>query len=33
MGAVTASFAVEIKGTMNLKFNKNNFKVRLSKIK
>lgn len=32
MGAVTASFAVETRGTMNLKFNKKEFKGRLSKL-
>ncbi len=32
MGAVTASFAVEVKGTMNLKFNKKEFEKRLSKV-
>ena len=32
MGAVVASFAVEVKGTMNLKFNKKEFEKRLNKI-
>lgn len=32
MGAVTASFAVEVKGTMNLKFNKKEFERRLRKL-
>ena len=32
MGAVTASFAVELKGTMNLKFTKQEFKKRLAKL-
>ena len=32
MGAIAASFAVEIKGTMNLKFTKQSFERRLKKI-
>lgn len=32
MGAVTASFAVEVKGTMNLKFTRNDFDKRLAKL-
>lgn len=32
MGAVTASFAVEVKGTMNLKFSKKEFERRLRKL-
>ena len=32
MGAVTASFAVEMKGTMNLKFTKKGFEKRLAKV-
>lgn len=32
MGAVTASFAVEVKGTMNLKFTKKQFEKRLFKV-
>lgn len=33
MGAITASFAVEVKGTMNLKFTRDKFKERLRKLK
>ncbi|MBI4008946.1 carbohydrate kinase family protein [Candidatus Roizmanbacteria bacterium] len=32
MGAVTASFAVEVKGTMNLKFSKQQFEKRLKSV-